>query len=199
LDVAGQAKGVFVLGSYAYLAAGTAGLRVIDVSEPSKPYEVGYWDDMPTLAEANGVFATGLLTPTPHTPKPALEKERASPLYKALAGKWQLGTTWIEFSADGTLKLGDDAGTASGTYNVIDDDTIQIDAPGKAVHGELVDIVSISENTLTLKFLSSDQTIKFGKPGYPIPTSAPTSTSVPVTPTPTLTPKERGVIIKRGC
>jgi len=66
----GQPEDIFVLGSYAYLAAGTAGLRVIDISDPSNPYEVGYWDDMPTLAHTYGVFvSTGMPAPTP-TPRP---------------------------------------------------------------------------------------------------------------------------------
>ncbi len=99
-------------------------------------------------------------------PTATSQQGASTPLHKALAGKWQSGTTWIEFSADGTLKLGDDAGVAFGTYKVIDDDTIQIDAHDKAVHGELVDVVSISENALTLIFSSSDQTIKFGKQGH---------------------------------
>ncbi|MBL7184193.1 MAG: hypothetical protein ISS50_07065 [Anaerolineae bacterium] len=96
-------------------------------------------------------------------PTATSQQVASTPLHKALAGKWQYGTTWIEFSTDGTMKLGDDVGVASGTYKVIDDDTIQIDVPGKAVHSELVDVVSISENALTLTFSSSDQTIKFGK------------------------------------
>ncbi len=40
---------VYVVGSYAYVADGWSGLRVIDVSDPANPYEVGCWD-------ANGSF-----------------------------------------------------------------------------------------------------------------------------------------------
>ena len=32
------------VGTYVYLAAGTAGLRVIDVADPSKPVEIGSYD-----------------------------------------------------------------------------------------------------------------------------------------------------------
>jgi hypothetical protein len=35
---------VYVSGNYAYVADGYAGLRVIDVSNPSNPREVGYFD-----------------------------------------------------------------------------------------------------------------------------------------------------------
>ena len=37
-----DARDIFVLGSYAYVADGSAGLRIIDVSNPSDPQEVGY-------------------------------------------------------------------------------------------------------------------------------------------------------------
>jgi hypothetical protein len=40
----GPATGVAVRGSYAYVAAGDAGLRVMDISNPASPIEVGYFD-----------------------------------------------------------------------------------------------------------------------------------------------------------
>ena len=39
-----RAEGVAVANGYVYLAAGTAGLRVVDVSEPAAPAEVGLYD-----------------------------------------------------------------------------------------------------------------------------------------------------------
>ena len=51
------ATGVFVVGSYAYVAG--AGLRVIDVSNPAAPVEVGVYD---TPGGAAGVYVTGSYT-----------------------------------------------------------------------------------------------------------------------------------------
>lgn len=45
------ALGVAVKGRYAYVAAGSAGLRIIDVSDPENPTEVGAWDS-PGYAES---------------------------------------------------------------------------------------------------------------------------------------------------
>jgi len=36
--------GIVLSGDYAYVPAGSHGLRILDVSEPLKPCEVGYWD-----------------------------------------------------------------------------------------------------------------------------------------------------------
>jgi len=52
----GIVKDLFVSGDYLYVAAGDAGLRVIDVSDPSNPKEVGYCD---TPGEAVGVYVSG--------------------------------------------------------------------------------------------------------------------------------------------
>lgn len=41
---------------YAYVADGSAGLRVVDVSNPAAPYEVGFYD---TPGDAQGVFVAG--------------------------------------------------------------------------------------------------------------------------------------------
>jgi len=40
----GNGLDVYVSGGYAYVADGLEGLRVIDVSDPERPYEVGYYD-----------------------------------------------------------------------------------------------------------------------------------------------------------
>jgi hypothetical protein len=45
-----------VAGAYAYVAAGSSGLRVIDVSDPAAPVEVGFYD---TPGEAWGVAVAG--------------------------------------------------------------------------------------------------------------------------------------------
>ncbi|MEK7994635.1 MAG: hypothetical protein AAB403_12595 [Planctomycetota bacterium] len=37
-------EGVAVSGTHAYVAAGGAGLRVVDVSKPERPMEIGAWD-----------------------------------------------------------------------------------------------------------------------------------------------------------
>ncbi|MCS7250465.1 MAG: caspase family protein [candidate division WOR-3 bacterium] len=55
-DTPGYACGVYVLGSYAYVADGGSGLRVIDISKPRRPIEVGYYD---TPGEACGVYVLG--------------------------------------------------------------------------------------------------------------------------------------------
>ena len=56
LDTPGDAQGVAVSGSYAYVADRLAGLRVIDVSVPSSPADMGY-DDTP--GEAVNVTVAG--------------------------------------------------------------------------------------------------------------------------------------------
>lgn len=42
--IPGFANSVTVVGNYAYIAAGGAGLRVMDISDPTEMYEVGYYD-----------------------------------------------------------------------------------------------------------------------------------------------------------
>ncbi|MBM3242700.1 hypothetical protein FJZ31_41095 [Candidatus Poribacteria bacterium] len=51
-----DAHGVYISGSYAYLAGGGGGLRVIDVSSPENPEEVGFYD---TPGVAEGVYVSG--------------------------------------------------------------------------------------------------------------------------------------------
>jgi len=43
-DTPGEASGVAVKGSFAYVADGSSGLRVIDVSNPAAPQARGYYD-----------------------------------------------------------------------------------------------------------------------------------------------------------
>jgi hypothetical protein len=52
----GLAEGVYVSGNYAYVADGGAGLRVIDVSNPANPREVGFFD---TPGFAEDVYVSG--------------------------------------------------------------------------------------------------------------------------------------------
>ena len=52
----GVVQGVAVSGSHAYVAAGDGGLRVVDVSDPAHPREVGSCD---TPGEAWGVAVSG--------------------------------------------------------------------------------------------------------------------------------------------
>ena len=54
-DTPGEPWGVALAGSYAYVADGFAGLRVIDVSNPAAPFEVGFVDTV----EAFGVAVAG--------------------------------------------------------------------------------------------------------------------------------------------
>jgi hypothetical protein len=55
-DTPGEAIGVAVAGSYAYVADEDAGLRVVNVSNPAVPFEVGFYD---TPGEAIGVAVAG--------------------------------------------------------------------------------------------------------------------------------------------
>ena len=55
-DTGGYAFGVYVSGSYAYVADGGDGLRIIDVSVPSSPYEIGFYNTGDT---AYGVYVSG--------------------------------------------------------------------------------------------------------------------------------------------
>lgn len=48
--------GVYVSGSYAYVAADTLGMRVVDVSNPASPYEVSFYD---TPGRAFDVYVSG--------------------------------------------------------------------------------------------------------------------------------------------
>jgi len=50
------ARGVYVQGSFAYVADDWSGLRIIDVSSPSSPWEVGFYD---TPGYAEGVYVQG--------------------------------------------------------------------------------------------------------------------------------------------
>ena len=52
----GDAYDVFVVGNYVYLANGFGGLRIVDVSNPASPQEVGYYD---TVDKAVGVYVSG--------------------------------------------------------------------------------------------------------------------------------------------
>lgn len=56
LDTPGSARGVAVSGNYAYVADGTSGLRIINISNPSSPTQAGYYD---TPGTANGVAVSG--------------------------------------------------------------------------------------------------------------------------------------------
>ena len=53
MSTSGSAEDVCVVGQYAYVADGDAGLRIIDVSTPSSPTEVGFFD---TEGNAYGVY-----------------------------------------------------------------------------------------------------------------------------------------------
>ncbi|HEB10555.1 MAG TPA: hypothetical protein ENI06_04980 [Spirochaetales bacterium] len=52
------AREVYIKGSYAYVAAASSGLRIIDIdiSNPSSPFEIGYYD---TPGSASGVVISG--------------------------------------------------------------------------------------------------------------------------------------------
>lgn len=53
------AYGVDVVGGYAYVAAGLGGLRVIDVSDPSNPQEVGFCTFLASQGLAEGIHVAG--------------------------------------------------------------------------------------------------------------------------------------------
>jgi ethanolamine utilization microcompartment shell protein EutS len=55
-DTDGSAYGVYVSGSYAYVADQWDGLRIIDISTPSAPVEVGFYD---TTSGAADVYVSG--------------------------------------------------------------------------------------------------------------------------------------------
>ncbi|MBM3242513.1 hypothetical protein FJZ31_40145 [Candidatus Poribacteria bacterium] len=56
IDLPDVAEGVYVSGSYAYVADCYSGLLVIDVSSPENPFEVGFYD---TPDYASGVYVSG--------------------------------------------------------------------------------------------------------------------------------------------
>jgi hypothetical protein len=47
----GTGRDIDVSGGYAYVAAGSAGFRIIDVNDPSSPTEVGYNEDLPNACD----------------------------------------------------------------------------------------------------------------------------------------------------
>ncbi len=56
IKTTGEAHAVYVSGNYAYIADGSEGLRIIDVSDPTNPVEKGFLD---TSGDAKGVFVSG--------------------------------------------------------------------------------------------------------------------------------------------
>jgi hypothetical protein len=56
-DLAGYANGLAKEGNYVYVAVGISGVRVIDVTSPTNPVEVGYY--LTTPNEAIGVTVSG--------------------------------------------------------------------------------------------------------------------------------------------
>ena len=54
----GGARDVEIVGALAYVASGDSGLRIIDVSNPESPVELGAWD---TSGEASGIGVVGTL------------------------------------------------------------------------------------------------------------------------------------------
>ena len=55
-DTPNYARGVEVVGSHAYIADGSSGLRIINVTDPSNPFETGYYD---TPGDAKRVAISG--------------------------------------------------------------------------------------------------------------------------------------------
>jgi hypothetical protein len=53
----GSVEDVYVAGGLAYVAVGAAGLRLVDISDPAHPVEIGVWDS-PGFAEGIFVFGT---------------------------------------------------------------------------------------------------------------------------------------------
>ncbi len=63
LNTSGSANGVYAAGNYAYVADGTKGLKIIDVSDKSNPVLVGNWEytwqELLGLAIAHDVVVSG--------------------------------------------------------------------------------------------------------------------------------------------
>jgi tetratricopeptide (TPR) repeat protein len=57
-DGSGEARGVYVSGTVAYVADGGDGLEIIDVSDPANPTELGQFDDG---GSAQGVYISGTI------------------------------------------------------------------------------------------------------------------------------------------
>ena len=53
-------RGVYVSGSYAYVADDSDGLKIVDISDPTTPVKVGeFYDGEEFLTYARGVFISG--------------------------------------------------------------------------------------------------------------------------------------------
>jgi len=91
-DLSDFAKGLIVVGDYAYVADYTRGLRILDISSPENPYEVGYYDtpgytwdvfysdSLVYLADGSGGFEIVDVT---NPASPTLVSRLNSPPYKA--------------------------------------------------------------------------------------------------------------------
>jgi hypothetical protein len=59
LSIPGSSSDIHVSENYAYLCSGGWGLRIIDISDPTNPYEVGFFDTSNCLFSAKGVYVFG--------------------------------------------------------------------------------------------------------------------------------------------
>ncbi len=107
--------GVALVGERAYVAAGRAGLRAVDISEPARPSDV---DALPTVAMANAVSAyeTNMLASTLYDAGsdevPALIDVDISDLMRARSAYGQLGRYGRTPLPDGEVLGGSGAGVA---------------------------------------------------------------------------------------
>jgi len=116
-DTAGHANGVAVVGSYAYIADDTA-LRVINVSDPTNPVEVGHYDGLTNALDVavsgsyayvvdgtNGLWVFNISTPaspvqvgrltTTSQQQPFLSKSIALKGAYAIIGTYAQGTRFV--------------------------------------------------------------------------------------------------------
>ena len=106
-DTPGAALGVAVAGSYAYVADGAAGLRVINVANPAAPSEVGFYDtpgirrgvavagSYAYVADTDTAVCASSTSPTrPHQPRSVSTTRRESAPGWRVAGSYAYVADW---------------------------------------------------------------------------------------------------------
>jgi hypothetical protein len=101
-DTPGDAWGVAVSGNYAYVAAASSGLRIIDITNPSAPTETGFYD---TPGNAYGVAVSGNFAFVADRTGGLLVIDVSNPAAPSLAGFYDTsGDAW-SVAVSGTMAL----------------------------------------------------------------------------------------------
>jgi hypothetical protein len=87
------ASGIVVQGTLAYIACGQSGLRIIDISVPSNPHEIGYYN--PPFGYAFNVFVSGNYAYLANGPDAMHIINVSNPAIPGLIGSFYVWNEWI--------------------------------------------------------------------------------------------------------